>query len=163
LRQLLERHGMTLKPPAHHEGSAGHPIPISTVGAVIFDEADRVLMIHTHKWSGLWGIPGGKIKFGERAEDALRRELKEETALDVHDIRFVLVQDCIHSTEFYRDDHFVLLNYTCRCAGAPEVRLNEEAQEFRWVPLEDAFKLTLNQPTKVLLAAIIAERGAPRA
>src|SRR5690242_15707627 len=57
---------------------AGEEMPIATVGALIFDEADRVLMIRTHKWSDLWGIPGGKIKWGESSEDALRRELKEE-------------------------------------------------------------------------------------
>ena len=63
----------------------------------------------------------------------MRREIKEETGLDVTDIEFVLVQDCIHSKEFYRDAHFVLLNYTCRCAGKPAVKLNDEAREFRWV------------------------------
>ncbi len=74
-------------------------------------------MVRTQKWSGLWGIPGGKIKFGETSIDALKREIKEETNLGVADIEFVLVQDCIHSKEFYRDSHFVLLNYTCRVHG----------------------------------------------
>ena len=85
--------------------------------------------------------------------DALRREIKEETALDVQDIVFVMVQDCIHSREFYRDAHFVLLNYTCRCVGEPKVRLNEEAQEFQWLSLDAAFQLPLNQPTRILLEA----------
>ena len=40
-------------------------------------------MIRTHKWSNLWGIPGGKIKWGEPSEAALRREIKEETGLAV--------------------------------------------------------------------------------
>src|SRR5438445_3882 len=106
--------------------------PVATVGALIFNAAGQVLMIRTRKWSHLWGIPGGKIKTGERAAEALRREIKEETNLDIDGIRFVLAQDCIHSKEFYRDAHFVLLNYTCRCLGRPQVRLNEEAEEFRW-------------------------------
>ena len=63
-------------------------------------------MVRTHKWSNLWGIPGGKIKWGEASVEALRREIEEETSLDVTDIEFVLVQDCIHSKEFYRDAHF---------------------------------------------------------
>ena len=116
-------------------------------------------MIRTHKWSNLWGIPGGKTKFGEPSVDALRRELKEETNLNVEEIRFVLVQDCIHSKEFYRDAHFVLLNYTCRCVGEPAVTLNEEASEFRWLTLETAFKLPLNQPTKILLEAVAKNQG----
>ena len=74
-----------------------------TVGALIFDARDRVLMIRTRKWSDLWGIPGGKIKFGETSLEALRREIKEETNLDIAEVKFALVQDCIQSKEFYRD------------------------------------------------------------
>ena len=129
--------------------------PLATVGALIFNAQKKVLMIRTHKWSGLWGIPGGKIKRGEPSLAALRREIKEETGLNITDIRFALVQDCISSKEFYRDAHFVLLNYTCRCtAKNPRVVLNEEAREFRWLPPAAAKKLKLNQPTKILLAAV---------
>ncbi len=152
LQHILERNGMELK-----SADAGHPL--ATVGALIFHpDNDDVLMIHTHKWSGLWGIPGGKTKFGETSEAALRREILEETGLEITEIRFVLVQDCIHSKEFYKDAHFVLLNYTCRCTGAADVRLNEEAQEFRWVSPAAALKLPLNQPTRILLEAVSKQK-----
>ena len=157
LREILERNQMCLKP----DDVYAHPVV--TVGGLIFNDTGAVLMVRTHKWSGLWGIPGGKIKWGERSEDALRRELKEETNLDVTDIRFVLVQDCIHSTEFYRDAHFVLLNYTARCAGAPVVKLNEEAREFAWVTLEQALAMKLNRPTRFLLEAVANESPKPKA
>jgi ADP-ribose pyrophosphatase YjhB (NUDIX family) len=128
--------------------------PITTVGGLIFNDAGQVLMVRTHKWSNLWGIPGGKIKWGEPAETALRREIKEETALDISDIEFVLVQDCIHSKEFYRDAHFVLLNYTCSAAGQQAVKLNDEAREFRWVTLDQALAMPINNPTRILLQAV---------
>jgi len=48
-------------------------------------------MVRTHKWSNLWGIPGGKIKWGEDSITALRREILEETGLAITDIQFVLV------------------------------------------------------------------------
>jgi phosphoglycolate phosphatase len=131
LRRVLEQNDLRLKPETE-KFEETHP-PLATVGALIFNGAGEVLMIRTHKWSNLWGIPGGKIKWGEPSVAALRREIKEETGLDVTDIEFVLVQDCIHSREFYRDAHFVLLNYTCRCAGKPRVTLNDEARESRWV------------------------------
>jgi ADP-ribose pyrophosphatase YjhB (NUDIX family) len=136
----------------------GHP-PIVTVGGLIFGSAGKVLMIRTHKWSNLWGIPGGKTKWGETSTDALRREIKEETNLEIKDIKFVLVQDCIHSKEFYRDAHFVLLNYTCRCAGPPNVRLNDEAREFRWVSVKEALKMPINQPTRTLLRAVAPKKA----
>lgn len=147
LRQLLERELSTLKP-------APATAPIVTVGAlIIHPHSSEVLMVRTHKWSGLWGIPGGKVRAGERCVDALIRELKEETNLDVTDIEFVLVQDCISSREFYRDAHFVLLNYTCRAVPPLDVMLNEEAQEYQWLRPEEALRLNLNQPTRVLLEA----------
>ncbi len=129
--------------------------PLATVGALIFNAKKEVLMICTQKWSGKWGIPGGKIKRGESSLAALRREIKEETGLNITDIEFVLVQDCISSKEFYRDAHFVVLNYTCKCvAKNPRVVLNEEAREFKWLKLTAAKKLKLNKPTKILLAAV---------
>ena len=134
-------------------------VPLATVGALIFNGAGEALMIRTHKWSNKWGIPGGKIKFGETSEAALRREILEETGLKISQIQFVLVQDCIHSKEFYRDAHFVLLNYTCRCIGKnPRVKLNAEGQEFRWLKLKDAKKLKLNQPTKILIEAVLKSK-----
>jgi phosphoglycolate phosphatase-like HAD superfamily hydrolase/ADP-ribose pyrophosphatase YjhB (NUDIX family) len=150
LAELLERNNWEL--PSKNK-AANTSMPIVTVGAVIGDGRGEVLMIRTHKWSNLWGIPGGKVKFGETSEEALTRELKEETNLDISDIRFVLVQDCIHSTEFYRDAHFVLLNYTCK-SNSREVRLNDEAEEFRWLSPDAALALPLNKPTRVLLEAL---------
>jgi phosphoglycolate phosphatase len=153
LRAILERDGLEIKRLPGANRSGPNDPPLATVGALIFNERGQVLMIRTHKWSNLWGIPGGKIKFGESSVDALRREIKEETDLDIADIQFVLVQDCIHSQEFYRDAHFILLNYTCRVAGEPQVKLNEEASAFRWVAKGEASAMELNQPTRRLLEA----------
>lgn len=127
--------------------------PIATVGALIFNDAGEALMIQTHKWSNLWGIPGGKIKYAETSIDALRREIMEETALEIDDIRFALVQDCIGSKEFFREAHFVLLNYTCRALGT-NVILNDEAEQFRWMKPAEALKIPLNTPTRILLEAV---------
>jgi phosphoglycolate phosphatase-like HAD superfamily hydrolase/ADP-ribose pyrophosphatase YjhB (NUDIX family) len=160
LREIFADNGFRLERRVNGYELAPHPI--STVGALIFNGHGEVLMIRTQKWSGLWGIPGGKIKWGESSVDALRRELKEETALEVTDIRFVMVQDCIHSTEFYRDAHFILLNYTCRAQGALEVRLNEEAQEFRWLPPDAALGLNLNEPTRLLLQRVCHGANQPQ-
>jgi phosphoglycolate phosphatase len=133
----------------HRGGMAASP-PIATVGALIFNPQGEVLMIQTHKWSHKWGIPGGKIKPLEKSEDALHREVMEETGLKLTDVRFELVQDCIDPPEFYKKAHFLLLNYTATATGA-EVLLNDEAEMYRWLPPDEAAKLDLNGPTRVLL------------
>jgi phosphoglycolate phosphatase-like HAD superfamily hydrolase/ADP-ribose pyrophosphatase YjhB (NUDIX family) len=164
-REILLRTGMEFRSrtaPQTSVTESSDRRPVATVGALIFDGSGHVLMIRTHKWSNLWGIPGGKTEFGETSEAALRREIREETNLEITDIRFVLVQDCIHSREFYRDAHFVLLNYTCRGLEPAQVRLNEEAIEFRWVTLADAMALRLNEPTRILLEKVRMDHQAGR-
>jgi len=151
LQQILERNNMEL---LDRKMVKPEQVPVVTVGALIFNAHGNVLMVQTHKWSNLWGIPGGKTRYGETSIDALRREIKEETNLDITGIEFVLVQDCIDSPEFYRKAHFVLLNYVCRCEGTPDVRLNEEAVHFRWMKPEEAMALPLNIPTRILLEAV---------
>ena len=148
LKNILLRGGMTL-PSANHR-------PIPTVGALIYNALGQVLIVCTNKWYGKWGIPGGKIEYGESSVDALRREITEETGLTITDIKFVLSQDCIDSAEFYRREHFILLNYTCRVTGETDVTLNEEAQSFRWLSEPDALQLNLNRPTRFLLDAVMA-------
>jgi phosphoglycolate phosphatase-like HAD superfamily hydrolase/ADP-ribose pyrophosphatase YjhB (NUDIX family) len=156
--RLDERNGWRLASEVLEGATCGPPV--ATVGALIFNPAGEVLMVRTRKWSGLWGIPGGKIKGGEPAEAALRRELREETGLEIEAPRFVMAQDCIASPEFYRDAHFLLLNYTCRCAGDTPVRLNDEAQAHCWVTPEAALEMELNQPTRTLLETVLRKRPA---
>ena len=50
----------------------------------------------------------------------------------------------------------MLLNYVARVRGAAEVVLNEEAQEFRWVTPKAALALPLNEPTRILIEAVLA-------
>jgi phosphoglycolate phosphatase-like HAD superfamily hydrolase/ADP-ribose pyrophosphatase YjhB (NUDIX family) len=155
LQVLLAKNNLEFKSLAK-EFEESHP-PLATVGGLIFNAQGEMLMIRTHKWSNLWGIPGGKIKWGESSEEALRREILEETNLKITDIQFVLVQDCIRSKEFYRDAHFVLLNYTCLAtAKNPKVKLNDEGREFQWLKPAAALKsLSLNTPTRILIEAVM--------
>ena len=57
--------------------------PEPTTGALIFDRAGRLFLMKSHKWEGKWVIPGGHVDLGERIENAVRREVKEETGYDV--------------------------------------------------------------------------------
>jgi phosphoglycolate phosphatase len=126
--------------------------PIPTVGALILNPDGQMLMIRTFKWNDCWGIPGGKIQAGESSLDALEREVREETGLQLEKTRFVMVQDCIHSEEFFKPAHFILLNYIAH-TPMTEVTLNEEADEYRWVTLPEARSLKLNTPTRILIDA----------
>lgn len=57
--------------------------PLVTVGALVRNPAGQVLILRTTKWRGSWGVPEGKVEWGETLEDALRREFLEEVGLQL--------------------------------------------------------------------------------
>jgi phosphoglycolate phosphatase len=129
--------------------------PVATVGGLIRDEDGRMLLVRTRKWSGLYGIPGGKIDYGETMEAAFVREAREETGLAVSGLEFAMVQDCVEHPQFYRPRHFLLVNFLARVAGSrPAVRLNHEGDHAVWATAEEAFAMALNAPTRVLLERV---------
>lgn len=129
-----------------------HPIPTS--GSLVVNDKNQVLLVLSAKWSHTYGIPGGKIEVGETAKQAAIREIKEETGLDTHDLKLIMVQDCIHPHEFYNPKaHFILFNYVARC-DSTTIILNDECQSHLWVDAEEAAFLCLNEPTRVLLESL---------
>ena len=124
--------------------------PLATVGALVVGPSERVLIIRTHKWRGKWGVPGGKIEYGERMTQALRREFLEETGLTLTSIYQGPVQEAVESAAFYKPAHFILLNYIA-VAENEEVTLNEEAEAYTWVAPKRALTYDLNTPTRKLI------------
>lgn len=76
----------------YDESSTLHPAVVA-VAAVILDEQERILLVQEAQPSakGLWHVPAGKLEQGESCEEAVRREVYEETGLEVELIRFLNV------------------------------------------------------------------------
>jgi nucleoside triphosphatase len=120
--------------------------PEATVGALIFNPEGKLFLMRSHKWKDKWVLPGGHLELGERLENALRREVKEETNLDVQDVQFVCFQEFIYDDAFYSPSHFIFFDFACR-AGSSDVKLNEEAQEYAWLALDEALKMPIDRYT----------------
>lgn len=106
--------------------------PEPTVGILIFNSRDELLLVRSHKWRGKYVVPGGHVELGESAAEAARREAKEETSLDIHDIQFLTWQECIYDEGFWKPRHFIFLDFIARTESLAVV-LNEEAETFLWV------------------------------
>jgi mutator protein MutT len=79
--------------------------------------------------SGAWYFPGGSLEHGESPEDAVRREIREEAQLEVHDLRLFRVWH-------YRlgdSDHAIAISYTCSVPPGTEPRINQEHAAARWM------------------------------
>jgi nucleoside triphosphatase len=124
--------------------------PLPAVAALIAGPSGRVLIVRTHKWSGLWGVPGGKVDYGETLEKALKREMLEEVGLEIRDPVFAFASELIEDLKFHRPNHFISLEYVA-FSDHENVVFNEEIAEFAWVTLEDAFNYSVNVYTLRLL------------
>jgi len=106
------------------------------------------MLVRSKKWGDKYTVPGGHIELGERAEDAIVREVKEETGLDSVAKELLIVQQAIYPEGFYKHEHYVFMDYVCK-ATSSEVKLDgRELQSFIWVRPEDALNLDLEEYTR---------------
>ena len=102
------------------------------VAVALVDVDQRVLIAQRPQGkslAGLWEFPGGKIETGERPEDALIRELREELGIEVHAPCLAPLTFASHA---YADFHLLMPLYVCRkWQGYVQAR---EAQALKWVP-----------------------------
>jgi 8-oxo-dGTP diphosphatase len=110
--------------------------PVVGVGAIVLRKGEILLEQRGNEPArGQWTIPGGVVEIGESLEDAVRRETKEETGLDVQHAHLIDVVDQVHldqkgSIEY----HYVIIDYVVTVkSGEPHAA--SDAKALRWVPI----------------------------
>jgi nucleoside triphosphatase len=136
--------------------------PEPTVGGLIINPEGKLFLMQSYKWWDRWVIPGGHIELGESIEEALSREVEEETGLKIYDIEFLLFQEFIYDDVFWKRRHFIFFDYVCK-TDMDEVRLNSEGQAYRWVTLEEAFAMQIDAYTRRMLARYVELRDGSQA
>jgi len=107
--------------------------PLVGVGGVVVHE-DRVLLVQrgTEPLRGRWTIPGGLIDVGETLREAVIREVKEETGLDVEPLELIELLDRIDREDERVRYHYVIADYLCRVTGGT-LEAASDAAAARWV------------------------------
>lgn len=136
--------------------------PVVGVGAVVLD-GDRVLLIKRghEPLKGQWSLPGGRVESGETLEQAIAREVQEETGLDVEVGPIVDVLDRIsHDAEGRVEHHFVLVDFACRPSGGVLCSASD-ADAAEWVALDDLARYGVAEVTvRVIRRAAARDFGA---
>ncbi|MBI3633099.1 MAG: NUDIX domain-containing protein [Candidatus Vogelbacteria bacterium] len=94
---------------------------------MIFDEQNRVLLCHRRDHD-LWNLPGGALESGEVPWDGVKREVKEETGLDVEITKLAGVY-----SKPDKDD--MVFSFVCKILGG-EIALNDEADQIEYFAIE---------------------------
>lgn len=135
--------------------------PVVGVGAVILD-GDRVLLVKRGHapLKGEWSLPGGSVELGESLEDALVREVLEETGLQVTVGPVVEVFERIERLADGRIEyHFVIVDYACRPRGG-SLAHGSDADDARWVTVSELAKYKVTRKaTSVISKAREMTRG----
>ena len=131
--------------------------PEATVGALVVNPKGEVLIVRSSKWADKHTVPGGHIELGELAEDAIRREVKEETGLDINVVKLLLVQQAIYPKFYCKHEHFVFMDFLCRTQDTTVNLDGKELQHYVWVNPNDALDLDLEEYTRKFVVAYLRE------
>ena len=119
--------------------SVAHPPPQLCVGAVVVDD-ERLLLVRRGRGpaAGEWAVPGGRVEAGETMAEAVVREVREETGLDV------VCEELVGWVErITAEHHFVIFDFRARPLDPAGPRAGDDAAEAAWVPLGDVAELRL--------------------
>lgn len=137
----------------------GQHWPQLGVGAIVVHQ-DKILLVRRGREParGQWAIPGGKVASGESLVDATRREIREETGLDVE------VDALAWHFEFVERDeagevkfHYVVLDFYARYLGG-ELKAGDDAAAVCWFCFDELADLALNPSTAKALRELFPER-----
>jgi len=128
------------------------------VGALIIKD-NKVLLVKraNEPNKGKWSIPGGVVKLGESLIDALKREIIEETGLEIN----VLDVACV-SEEIVKDYesikfHYVIIDFFAEVVGG-ELKVGSDAEEARWVSFDELDDLEIVEFVKKLIENVRLEK-----
>jgi ADP-ribose pyrophosphatase YjhB (NUDIX family) len=137
--------------------------PIVAVGGIVVRDG-RVLLVRRGREpsAGRWTIPGGAVGVGERLQEAVVRELREECGVEVEvgpmvEVLDRVIRDAAGRVQF----HYVIVDYLARwVAGEP--RAGSDAAAVRWLTQEEWAGLPLTEGLGPVLLRALALAGQPR-
>ena len=117
---------------------------IAEYGIIVNSQNQFLLlkMYQTEKYPGEnWMLPGGRLETTDRAEEALLREIREETGLAVE-----VLSPCHVANWLSEGEPKYIVFFLCRLAGEARVKLSHEHPGYRWAEFSDLDSLPIYNP-----------------
>ena len=126
--------------------------PVVGVGAVVVRDGKALIIKRAHEpRKGEWSLPGGLLELGESLQDAARREIKEETSLDIEVGPVIETFDRVHRDEHGKIRyHFVIVDFVCWPDGGEAVP-GSDAEGVAWVTAGEIDAYEVNAHAKEVI------------
>ena len=128
--------------------------PIVGVGAIVVKDNDEILLVKRkfEPSKGKWSIPGGLVEVGEKLEDAVLRELEEETGIKGQVVRPIVICEYIEKDSLGKVKyHFVIIDFLVKPLNL-DLRVGSDVEDVKFFNINYALsKLELSQITRKLL------------
>jgi len=130
--------------------------PLVGVGGIIFKKDSILLVKRAHPPAkDIWSIPGGLVKVGETLKEAVKREVKEETNLDVEVLDLIeVVERILPDKNGKVEYHFVILDFLCRFLKG-KLEADSDAKAVCWQPLNNLDKINIELKKIIKKAYIV--------
>jgi ADP-ribose pyrophosphatase YjhB (NUDIX family) len=131
------------------------------VGGIIFKRSGTrgpiLLVERGHEpLKGFWSLPGGLVETGERLEEAVQREILEETGLRVQPLRlFEIFERIMRDPRGRAEYHYVLADYVCKVLGGT-LRAGDDVSRAVWARRSDLGKYRLTEGTREVIERVFA-------
>jgi len=130
--------------------------PIIGVGGVVVQDGKVLIVKRAHEpRKGEWSLPGGRVELGETLVEAVRREIKEETGVDVEVGALVELFDRVHRRDGRVQYHFVIADFLCAPSGGT-LAAADDALEVAWVTADELEKYGVNQHAASVIRKALA-------
>jgi 8-oxo-dGTP diphosphatase len=134
--------------------------PLVGVGAIIFQNG-RILMAQRGKepMKGWWSLPGGALELGEALKDAVRREVREETGLEIEPFEvFEVFERIMRDAAGAPEYHYVLIDYRCEVTGG-DLKPGDDVCAVEWVSREALRGMQITEGTLAVIERAFTERN----
>jgi len=121
-------------------------------GALIVNDKNETILLKrtskTRNGAGFWAKPGGGVEFGEKVEDAVKREIREELGVDIEIINFLGFTEGVFKDE---NQHWISLNYLAKIIGGEVKNMEPEKHEkIKWFKMDDLPEKTMKNTTDAI-------------